>query len=57
MAPWLAWGLCILYAITDEYHQSFVPGRSPRGMDVGIDALGAVLGLLPAFIRPRLGIN
>jgi VanZ family protein len=52
-APWLAWVLCILYAITDEIHQSFVPGRSPRVMDVGIDALGSLLGLLIAMIRLR----
>jgi VanZ family protein len=52
-APWLAWGLCILYAITDEIHQSFVPGRSSRVLDVGIDTLGALLGLLPAMIRLR----
>jgi VanZ family protein len=51
--PWLAWGLCIVYAITDEIHQSFVPGRAPRVMDVGIDALGSLLGLLPAMIRLR----
>jgi VanZ family protein len=54
-APWLAWGLCIVYAITDEIHQSFVPGRSPRVLDVGIDALGTLLGLLPAMIRLRRG--
>jgi VanZ family protein len=52
-APWLAWGLCILYAATDEFHQSFVPGRSPHVLDVGIDALGSLLGLLPALIRRR----
>jgi VanZ family protein len=54
-APWLAWGLCILYAATDEFHQSFVPGRSARVMDVGIDTLGALLGLLPALIWLRRG--
>ena len=53
IAPWLALGLCILYAITDEIHQSFVPGRSPRVMDVGIDTLGTLLGLLPAMITLR----
>lgn len=47
---WLAWGMTIVYAITDEFHQSFVPGRSPRLTDVGIDALGALLGLLPVLI-------
>jgi len=35
-----------LYAATDEFHQSFTPGRSPSLADVGIDALGAVIGAL-----------
>jgi VanZ family protein len=26
---WLAWLLAVLYALTDEFHQSFVPGRNP----------------------------
>lgn len=54
-SPWLAWGLCLGYAITDEVHQSFVPGRGPRVEDVGIDALGALIGLLPAMIKLRRG--
>ncbi len=33
-----------LYALTDEYHQSFVPGRTASLRDVGFDWLGAVLG-------------
>jgi hypothetical protein len=35
-----------LYAATDEFHQSFTPGRNPSAGDVGIDALGAVIGAL-----------
>ena len=43
---WLAWLLAILYAITDEYHQSFVPFRSPSVWDVLVfDNLGALLSL------------
>jgi VanZ family protein len=40
--------LTILYAVSDEYHQSFTPGRHSSGYDVIIDACGAVtvLGLL-----------
>ena len=49
-APWLAWGFAILYACTDEFHQSFVPGRSPSLVDVGIDTVGTFVGLLPALI-------
>lgn len=36
--------LAVLYAGTDEWHQTFVPGREGRWTDVGIDALGAALG-------------
>lgn len=31
---------CILYAFSDEFHQSFVPGRTAHIRDVGFDALG-----------------
>lgn len=33
------------YAITDELHQFFVPGRSARIFDVGIDTLGVITGV------------
>ena len=43
---WLAWLLAFLYAITDEFHQSFVPGRFPSIWDVLIfDNLGALISL------------
>lgn len=34
-----------LYAVTDEIHQSFVPGRSAEVRDVIIDTIGAALGV------------
>ena len=34
------------YAITDEIHQVFVPGRSGNIFDVGIDTLGVITGVL-----------
>jgi len=36
----------VLYAASDEYHQTFVPGRNGRLVDVGIDAVGALMALL-----------
>jgi VanZ family protein len=42
----LAWTLATLYAISDEVHQSFVPGRTPSPQDVLIDAAGAAAALL-----------
>ncbi len=44
---WLAWGLAICYALSDEFHQVFVPGRHPSLFDVlFFDNLGAILGLI-----------
>jgi VanZ family protein len=33
-----------LYAVSDELHQIFTPGRGPSALDVCIDTLGAYLG-------------
>jgi VanZ family protein len=42
----LAWLLALLYAATDEFHQSFVPGRHASIMDVLVfDNFGALLAL------------
>lgn len=30
----------IVFAISDEFHQSFVPGRTPNIMDIGFDSVG-----------------
>lgn len=43
---WLAWLLALLYAVSDEYHQSFVPGRQPAAFDVLVyDHAGALIAL------------
>jgi VanZ family protein len=42
----LSWVLTVLYAASDEWHQSFVPGRHPQLTDVLIDVCGATTGLL-----------
>ncbi len=34
------------YAITDEIHQSFVPGRLASGVDLLVDALGLLMGIV-----------
>ena len=44
----VAWLLATLYSATDEFHQSFVPGRHPAVTDVMIDSIGAALGLILA---------
>ncbi|NUQ39643.1 MAG: VanZ family protein [Caldilineales bacterium] len=39
---WLAFALTLLYAISDEWHQTFVPGRSGWWVDVVVDVAGAL---------------
>ncbi len=34
---------CILYALSDEFHQSFVPGRTAKFTDVGFDTMGMLI--------------
>ena len=49
--------LAVEYAAIDEIHQGFVPGRAPSLRDVGIDAVGVLVGLLifwlVALVRKR----
>jgi VanZ family protein len=37
---------CGLYAISDEYHQSYISGRNSSLIDVGIDTLGSTFALI-----------
>ena len=41
----LALLFAVLYGISDEFHQSFVPGRSPDPLDVLADGIGGALGI------------
>jgi hypothetical protein len=47
----LALALSFLFAVLDEYHQTFVPGRGGTWTDVAIDGLGASLAGLIAWKR------
>ena len=38
--------ITIFYAISDEFHQLFVPGRSPAIKDILIDLIGILLAVL-----------
>jgi VanZ family protein len=47
--------LVVLFGIVDEYHQSFVPGRTADPLDVLADAVGAIIGVgLMALIYRKL---
>lgn len=40
-----AWVIAALYGLSDEFHQSFVPGRHASPRDLAFDALGAAAGI------------
>ncbi|WP_202709629.1 VanZ family protein [Sporosalibacterium faouarense] len=50
----LSLAICITYAISDEFHQAFVPGRGPQIKDVFIDSFGATIGVSIYLIINRL---
>jgi VanZ family protein len=49
-SPAMAVALCALYAISDEFHQRFVPKRFARMEDVLIDTLAALIGVAVLFV-------
>ncbi len=50
----IAWLLAVLFAASDEFHQSMVPGRHASAWDVFIfDNLGAAIGILIATLYPK----
>jgi VanZ family protein len=45
--------LVFLYAASDEFHQRFVPGRTPLLSDVFVDTTGGAIGLLALWLFQR----
>ncbi len=45
-----SFGISVVYAILDEWHQSFVPQRGPGAVDVLIDSAGALFGAAVALL-------
>lgn len=44
---------CLFYAVSDEFHQLFVPGRDGNIIDVLIDTTGAFWGIVFTFLLNR----
>jgi VanZ family protein len=51
--PILATVIALLYACSDEYHQTFVAGRHGSPVDVSIDAIGMGLAALAWVLAAR----
>jgi len=43
--PWLIWLFCVVYGLTDELHQYWIPGRFADVSDLVADAVGAAAAL------------
>ena len=46
-----------LYAISDEVHQAFVPGRGPGIGDVILDSIGVLVGILAILLLAKIIIK
>ncbi len=46
----VSWGLATVYAMTDEAHQLYVPGRGAKISDIIIDSAGALVGVVIGLI-------
>ena len=49
--------ISFLYACTDEYHQTFVIGRTGQFIDVIIDTIGAILGCIIFYLVHKLVVK
>ncbi|MBZ5200625.1 VanZ family protein [Planomicrobium chinense] len=50
----LAVGICVLYAMSDEFHQLFIAGRSGEVRDVMIDSSGAFVGIIFYWLTGKM---
>ncbi len=50
---WIPWTIGAAYAVSDELHQHFVPGRSCELRDVLIDACGVAAGVAIVWVWRR----
>jgi len=50
---WISLLLIVIYSLSDEFHQSFVPSRTPSIYDSMIDSVGGLTALVLLAIRVR----
>ncbi len=52
---WIHWTMMMVlfYALSDEFHQMFVPSRTPLLRDVMLDVFGGACGVFWMYLRQR----
>lgn len=43
---WIPWLICTVFAVTDEWHQYYTPGRASEPKDVLVDSAGVICGII-----------
>lgn len=56
-STWITFAIGGLYAISDEIHQLYVPGRSAELRDVFIDSIGVVSGIMIYLLLRRIRLR
>lgn len=54
---WSGFSFCLMYSMSDEVHQYFVPERACRVFDVFVDSLGILFGIVVFFVLAFLIIK
>ena len=58
LAHWTVIAIGIIYGVSDEWHQSFVPGRNPSAADLLADAMGVLMGYAFTYwLLPKLNLE
>lgn len=52
--PLISIALSFLYAVSDEIHQYFIPGRAFQFIDLAVDLTGIVIGTFAIFILLKI---
>ena len=54
---YMSFGIGLMYAISDEIHQSFIPERTPMISDVCIDTCGVITGIIILLVIQYIWYN
>jgi len=58
LAHWTVIAIGIIYGVSDEWHQSFVPGRNPSAADLLADTMGVLMGYAFTYwLLPKLNLE
>ena len=57
LTPLIAFAGTVLYAVTDEIHQIYVPERSFQLSDILVDSTGALIGVIASLIILKIILN